>query len=364
MSLFLANFVKKIVIFAFYSVFAKHMTEKNKKLLKKTFNISFIFAVLILSIYGLLHNIDIDSFADNLFGINWTYCLLSVPVAILSHWIRAVRWKLYIEPIKKNVSTYNLFSAVMVGYAVNNFTPRGGEFVRPYVLARREKCSKTSVLATIIVERVIDVVFLLLMFGIVFFGSKALILKAFPWLDPKTLTLMIVAVFVVVILLLLLLSTTLFDNLLSKILSKFSFKYTERIFNIWESFKIGFQTLKTPKHYLINIFYSALIWVLYAIPSYLMFFAFDFQNTAHLGAIDAGLLVVVSGIGMSIAPVPGGIGVYHWLIVTAIVNLYPQISTAEALAYATVTHGVNLLIQVILGGIFMLRENIRKIDVL
>jgi uncharacterized membrane protein YbhN (UPF0104 family) len=93
-----------------------------------------------------------------------------------------------------------------------------------------------------------------------------------------------------------------------------------------------------------------------------MFFAFDFQTTAHLEMIDAGLLVVVSGIGMSIAPVPGGIGVYHWLTVTAIVNLYPQISNEEALAYATISHGINLLIQVLLGGAFMLRENIKKVD--
>jgi len=100
---------------------------------------------------------------------------------------------------------------------------------------------------------------------------------------------------------------------------------------------------------------------LYAIPNYLLFFAFDFQINANLGLIDAALLVVVSGIGMSIAPVPGGIGVYHWITVTAIVNLYPQISYEEALAYATVSHGLNLAIQVILGGGFMLRENIRAI---
>jgi uncharacterized protein (TIRG00374 family) len=188
------------------------MIEKNKKLLKKILNVLFVIAIFSLSIYGLLDNLDIDSFVENLFNIKWIYCLLSVPVAILSHLIRAIRWKLYIEPIKKDVSVFNLFSAVMVGYAVNNFTPRGGEFVRPYILARRERCSKSSVLATIIVERVIDIVFLLLMFGIVFLGSKALILKAFPWLDPKTLTLMIAVVFIAVLLLLLLLSTNTLDN--------------------------------------------------------------------------------------------------------------------------------------------------------
>jgi len=74
----------------------------------------------------------------------------------------------------------NLFSAVMVGYAINNVTPRGGELVRPYILARREKISKSAVFGTIIVERVIDIIFLMLMFGIVFLASHTIILKAFP----------------------------------------------------------------------------------------------------------------------------------------------------------------------------------------
>jgi uncharacterized membrane protein YbhN (UPF0104 family) len=106
---------------------------------------------------------------------------------------------------------------------------------------------------------------------------------------------------------------------------------------------------------------SVLIWALYALPIYIIFFAFDFQQTLNLGIFDAGLLLVVSGIGVTIAPTPGAIGVYHWLIVTALTQLYPSISHEEALAFATVTHGVNLSLQVVLGFIFMLRENIRKI---
>ncbi|MCL2039149.1 MAG: flippase-like domain-containing protein [Bacteroidetes bacterium] len=334
------------------------MQKNTKKLL----NIFFVLIVISLTIYGLFANLDLDSFVDSFSGINWIYCALSVPVALLSHLVRALRWRLYVNPIKKDVSLFNLFSAVMVGYAVNNWTPRGGELVRPYVLARRVNCSKSSLIATIIVERLIDVFFLLLMFCLVFLLSKELILQAFPWLNTNTLTLMGGLVFLVVLCLFLLLTTNIFDNLLNKILRKLSAKWTERIYNIWRAFKLGFETLKTPRDYLYNFLYSCLIWLLYTIPSYLMFFAFDFQNTAHLTIIDAGLLVVVSGIGMSIAPVPGGIGVYHWIAVTCIVNLYPQISTEEALAYATVSHGINLLIQVLAGGLFMLRENIRNVD--
>ena len=120
----------------------------------------------------------------------------------------------------------------MVGYAVNNVTPRGGEFVRPYVLARREKISKSAVFATILVERFVDIIFLLLMFGVVFLASHSVILKAFPWIDSFILTLMIVGVFVAVICLLLLLSTNIFDILVEKIIRRFVPKYYQRICDI------------------------------------------------------------------------------------------------------------------------------------
>ena len=63
----------------------------------------------------------------------------------------------------------------------------------------------------------------------------------------------------------------------------------------------------------------------------------------------------------SIAPTPGAIGVYHWLVVTALVQLYPTITQEEALAYATLTHGVNLILQVIVGACFLFIENVNKL---
>jgi uncharacterized protein (TIRG00374 family) len=328
---------------------------------KKVIKIIVVVAIIGLTVYGLLKNLDISLLWDIIININWEYCLWSLPIAILSHWVRAIRWKIYLEPIKKDISSLNLFSAVMVGYAINNITPRGGEVVRPLILARREHVSRSAVFATIIVERFIDVIFLLLMFGVVFFASRDIISMAFPWLNNTMLTFLIICVFIVVIFLFLMLTTNIFEKIIDKVAKPLLPKYYDQLCSMWTSFKTGFTTFKNPKHYLKNFVYSAMIWVLYAVPSYLMFFAFDFQSTLHLGLIDAGLLMVVSGIGMSIAPTPGGIGVYHWLVVTALIHLYPAISNEEALAFATVSHGVNLLLQVILGAAFMIRENIRKI---
>ncbi len=312
--------------------------------------------ILVISIYMVLDDIDMKAFMNIFSQIRWEWVLLSLPVAILSHWVRAVRWKIFLQPILHAKSYLNLFSAVMVGYAVNNIIPRGGELVRPFVYARREKVSKTAVFATIIVERVIDVLFLLLMFGIVFFFNKNIILQAFPQLSTSVLTYFLVILAFVIFLLFIIITTNIFEKLLHLIVRPVAPKYYGRICDMWASFRTGFEIIKTPSQYLSTFTYSALIWLLYALPMYLMFFCFDFQNLLHLTMADAGLLIVVSGVGMSIAPTPGGIGVYHWLIVTALRYLYPAISEEEALAYATLTHGVNLILQVLVGIIFLIRE--------
>lgn len=87
-------------------------------------------------------------------------------LTILGFWIRAFRWR-WLIAAPKPLSNSRLFSATMVGFMANNLLPfRLGEFVRPMVLARRESLSRTRLLATIVVERVIDMITLLAIFGI------------------------------------------------------------------------------------------------------------------------------------------------------------------------------------------------------
>jgi glycosyltransferase 2 family protein len=87
-------------------------------------------------------------------------------VTLLGFWIRAVRWRSLITT-PKHLSTDSLFSATMIGFMANNVLPfRLGEFVRPWALARRENLSKTTLLATIVVERAVDMLTLLAILGV------------------------------------------------------------------------------------------------------------------------------------------------------------------------------------------------------
>lgn len=333
------------------------MSNRTKKIIRYIFATLLIFA----SFYFVFNKIDINLFVNILAHADYKWVIFSIPVIILSHWMRAVRWKTFLQPIEKAKSIWNLFSAVMVGYAVNNALPRGGEFVRPYVYARRQKVSKSAVFATIIVERVIDVIYLLLLFAIAFFLLRNKIATAFPELDPNTIITGLVLPVTVLILFILLSLYTNFAHYILKLLVKPILpKFYDRANDILNKFLKGFEFIRTPSQYIKVIFDSSLIWILYAIPLYLIFNSFEFQARLDLGIVDAWLLLIVTGIGVTVAPTPGAIGVYHYLVTYAMTHLY-DISDEEALAFATLVHALNMIIQVIVGGAFLLRENITKI---
>lgn len=91
---------------------------------------------------------------------------LSMALTLVGFWIRAIRWRSLISSPRR-LSTDSLFSATMIGFMANNVLPfRLGEFVRPWALARRENLSKTTLLATVVVERAVDMLTLLGILGV------------------------------------------------------------------------------------------------------------------------------------------------------------------------------------------------------
>src|SRR5215213_7718545 len=83
---------------------------------------------------------------------------------LLSHYSRALRWKILMEPMGYHPSRFNTFAAVMIGYLVNTGVPRLGEVVKCTLLARYEKVRADRLVGTIVMERAVDVVCLVVAF--------------------------------------------------------------------------------------------------------------------------------------------------------------------------------------------------------
>ncbi|HYF04520.1 MAG TPA: lysylphosphatidylglycerol synthase transmembrane domain-containing protein, partial [Patescibacteria group bacterium] len=133
------------------------MKAKAKSLLK----ILITLAILLVSVYYSLKGVKLNELWHSIMNVNYWWIVVTIPVILLSHWLRALRWRTLLKPVKEPESLRNLFSAVMIGYAVNNITPRGGELLRPLTYSKREKVPLSTVVATVFVERFLDVLSLL-----------------------------------------------------------------------------------------------------------------------------------------------------------------------------------------------------------
>jgi hypothetical protein len=324
------------------------MNNKSKNFLKWTVTILLV----VVSLYFALKDINYAELWIILKTANYIWAIVPLPIIVLSHFIRAVRWHTILKPIHLPASLMNLFSAVMVGYFFNTIFPRLGEFVRPVVYAKREKTSVSSVFATIIFERVIDVITLGILFAVAFFVARNKIVNMLPGIEPSKLVIFSILVLAVIII-------SFYPPFIKAILKYFVKPISDKIYNrlldIFMKFRKGFTVIKKPSLYFRLILESLLIWICYALPMYINFYCFEFHNHIDVQLGDALFLVIVSGIGVTIAPTPSGIGVMHYLIQFALMGLY-GLDKETALAYATINHASSVLVQLTVGGLFTFRE--------
>jgi len=103
-----------------------------------------------------MRKINLAEVGHALAGANWVWFVPACGITLLAFWIRAVRWGWMLKRVKV-IPVSSLFAATMIGFAANNLLPaRLGELVRPWALGASERISRSSVFATVIVERVID----------------------------------------------------------------------------------------------------------------------------------------------------------------------------------------------------------------
>jgi uncharacterized protein (TIRG00374 family) len=117
------------------------------------------------------------------FGLNWRHILHGVAYIYLAYYLRAVRWKIFLRPVRKEASILGLIPATMIGFTGLALLGRAGELIRPYLIARRHNLPFASQVAVWAVERIFDVGgFTVLMVGAIFLPSK---LRAFTLAAPS-----------------------------------------------------------------------------------------------------------------------------------------------------------------------------------
>jgi hypothetical protein len=229
---------------------------------------------------------------------------------LISHYSRALRWKILMEPLGYKPSNFNTFAAVMIGYLVNAGVPRLGEVVKCTILSRYEKVRADRLVGTIVMERAVDVVCLLIVFisAMIFQGSiiTSHITSKFSsfFYDNSghaSIRKISIVLFIIVIVV----------TILFFLLKRFGhIDAVAKIKKILTGILHGLSSIRFVQHKKLFVFHTILIWLLYLSGTTIGIYAL--QETAHLG-IGGGLTTLALGsIGMLISP--GGIGAYAWIV--------------------------------------------------
>ena len=293
-----------------------------------------------------LRGMDIKKIIQQILHADMFWVSVSGLISIIAFVVRAHRWNLLIQPLGYSPSLKNTTYSVMVGYFANLALPRLGEVSRCGALSKVESIPFNKLLGTVIVERIIDVLSLLVCLLLTaaieykrlgnFFREKIWgpLYEKFQQLTKSPVLLATSIVLLVVLLIVII-----------YFLRKSKRKGVDSpIAKIIKGFVDGLRSVANLKRPWLFIFQSAFIWVLYYLGMYVALFAFPF--TSGLGAGAALFLLVAGGIGMS-APVQGGIGTYHLLVSQGLV-LY-GVTVEDGLAFAFMLHGLQLILIIVLG---------------
>ena len=276
--------------------------------------------------------------------------IVTVVLFMLSNVFRALRWGLLLQPLGYNPKLANTLGATMIGYLLNLSIPRAGEIAKPASLSKNENIPLDLTIGTIVTDRVIDVVCLLIVFILtlllaydriyLYLEENLSISEKFSFLtDRPSLSLILLGLALISLWLIYRNWTLLKANkLISKILN-FGIGIYKGTLSVFKLKRRG-----------LFIFYSIGIWVLYYLMTYLVFFAFE--PTTHLGPV-AGLVVFLFGSLGIVIPSPGGMGSYHFLVGQAL-SLY-GIDGVDGFSFANIAFfTIQIFGNVFFGGLALL----------
>lgn len=308
----------------------------NKKTSKTLWYVVFL-ALGVALLWFSFRNIDLSQLWTDIKSAKYSWMLLSLACLAISLFFRALRWNIQIEALGYKTRASSTYGAVLIAYLANCIFPRLGEVVRCSVLKRKENIPFDKTLGSVISERIID---LLVLFGLAFlvivFQWKLLGSLVTSWMMPllnKLIDNVLLGIIVI-------LAGIAFIVFLIKIIRR-----NKKIASLWHGFVDGIKSVVTMKKKWRFVLYTLAVWVFYVFMTWLPFYML--AETSHLGLVEAITLLGIATLGV-VAPVPGGIGTYHFIAITLLSGFY-GISEQVAGSFAAINHGSQMIFYLITG---------------
>jgi uncharacterized protein (TIRG00374 family) len=308
--------------------------------------ISLVFTILI------FYKVDLNKTKEAFSSANYMYIPLAVVLTLVTNILRTYRWKYILKPIKK-ISTHSLFSGVAIGYMANNLLPaRLGEFVRAYIIGRKEEISKSSTLATILLERIFDGLALLFFLGII-----SLLFPLPLWVKQAGIAAAAFFLVLSAFLFLCILKKHKAMHLVESLAGIFSSKLAKQADRLLNQFLTGLVVVNLKKNVHIIFIFSIIVWLVESTTYYIISLSFGIILPIYVSL----LVVVIVNIGILIPSAPGYVGAFEFFCISSLALF--SVEQSVALSFSIVLHVVLFLPITAIGIFYFLKENVNFAEV-
>ena len=296
----------------------------------------------------LLATVDLRALGAQLRTTQWAWVAAAVILSPLGLWARALRWH-YLFPPRSNPP--GLVAATMIGYMVNNVLPlRAGEVARVYVVAHRWGHGFWTTLGTVVVERVLDGMTVVLLIGVI-----VLLIPVPAYLQWGALIMLVVNLMGIAAL-----TGMAWRPEVMQAIARWMFRHWPRlqslVTRVFDRFVQGIHGVRTPGHALPLLLWTVVAWVIPALGAWTVLRALHLS----LSWVAPWVVLAFVGVSVSIPSAPGFIGVFHAAAAVALGIL--GVARAEAVGYAIILHAVQFIPITVIGWVFLLREQVSLAD--
>jgi len=310
------------------------------------------FILSFLGLYFSFRNIELNNLVKSFETINYFWIFVATILLILYTYLRSIRWRLLLFSLKP-VSIKDLFASNMVGYFGNSILPfKMGEILRGYAISKNNDLKTSTVLGSIVLERVCDLGGLLLLLMIV------ALFYSFPY--DIELSLILSAGVILLILILLWLISFKKEFIMNKIKGTqlMDFKTVISFIKTLSSFSKGFSSLNSFRSFIFVSLITVISWfILYLVTYYTLL-----SLNLSISWVEIAVVLLLTSMAMSIPAAPGAIGTHHFATYYVMNNLL-DFNSIDSQTFAIVLHAVSYLPLVAIGAYYFFKSSIQIFDV-
>ena len=320
--------------------------------MSKWLKLSLGFILSFLGLYFAFQNIDLNDLLKSFESINYFWIFVAIILLIIYTYIRSLRWRLLLFSLKL-VTIKDLFASNMVGYFGNSILPfKMGEILRGYAISRNNDLKTSTVLGSIVLERVCDLGgLLILLFFVTLFYS-------FPY--DIGLSLLISAAAILIVLILLWFISFKKELIMNKIkgTNLMDFKTVISFIKTLSSFSIGFSSLNSFRSFIYVSLLTIVSWFILYLVTYYTLLSLNLQ----IGWVEIAVVLLLTSMAMSVPAAPGAIGTHHFATYY-VMNSLLGFSSIDSQTFAIVLHAVSYLPLVAIGAYYFFKSSIQIFDV-